>query len=344
MTAAPPDTGATSGAPETFAGKTVFITGATGFLGSHLAEALLDAGCASVRCLVRSDRKWLDGLPVEIVTGDLHDRPALERGIRDADIVFHAAALTRARTWEAFERANIAGTTRLLDTVVETNPDIDRVVLASSLAVVGRADTDVADESTALDPVSMYGRSKRLMEREARTYMDRLNLVIVRPPAVYGPRERDILSFFRAMKYGVCPVMGSGGERLSLVYVADVVHGMLRAAVAPEASGGTYFIGPAEQVAWRDVRDAVRRATGRPVVTVPIPKSLVRAVGRAVETVTRPFGIHPPLNREKAEEITGACLMCDSSLAVREIGYTPSVDLQSGIHRTIEWYRRHGWL
>lgn len=327
-----------------FTGKTVFVTGTTGFLGSHLVEALLEAGCASVRCLVRTERKWLDGLPVDVVAGDLDDRPALERGVRGADVVFHVAALTRARTWEAFERSNVVGTTRLLDTIAETNPTLDRVVLTSSLAVVGRADTKVADENTPLDPVSMYGRSKRLMEREARRYMDRLDLTIVRPPAVYGPRETDILSFFRTMKYGLCPIVGSGEDRLSLVHVHDVVRGMLLAALAPEASGGTYFVGPAEQVTWHEVRDAVRTATGRPVVTVPVPKGLVRILGSAAEAAMRPFGVYPPLNREKALEITDACLMCDSSRAMREIGYAPSVDLVSGIRDTIEWYRRHDWL
>lgn len=354
MTPARSEVNPTRGATGALAGKTAFVTGATGFLGSHLAEALLEAGCTSVRCLVRTERKWLEGLPVEIVTGDLNDRPALERGVRGADFVFHVAALTRARTWDAFERANIAGTTRLLDTLVEARPDIERVVLTSSLAVVGRADTTVANEDTPLNPVSMYGRSKRLMEREARRYMDRLNLVIVRPPAVYGPRETDILTFFRMMKYGLCPIVGSGNGgsdnggsdngRLSLVHVDDVVRGMIRAALAPEAAGGTYFIGPPDPVTWRDVRDAVRRATGRPVLTVPVANGLVRALGATAEAVARPFGIYPPLNREKAEEITEACLICDSSLAVREIGYAPSVDLESGIRETIEWYRRHRWL
>jgi len=326
------------------AGKTVFVTGGTGFLGSHLVEGLLEAGAASVRCLVRTERKWLNGLPVEIVTGDLLDRPALERGVRGADVVFHVAALTRARTWAAFERANVTGTTRLLDTIAEANPTLDRIVLTSSLAVVGRSDTAIADENTPLDPVSMYGRSKHLMEQAAQKWMNRLDLVIVRPPPVYGPRETDIYSFFRTMKYGVCPIVGSESERLSLVHVDDVVRGLLAAATAPDASGRAYFIGPSEHVAWRDVRDAVRNVTGRPVVTVPVPKGLVRSIGAVVETIARPFGAYPPLNREKAEEITDACLMCDSSRAIREIGYSPSVDLESGIHRTIEWYRRNGWL
>ncbi|NNF04260.1 MAG: NAD-dependent epimerase/dehydratase family protein, partial [Rhodothermales bacterium] len=156
-----PPGGANPASRRFLAGKTVFVTGGTGFLGGHLVEALIDAGCTSVRCLVRSDRKWLDGLPVEIVAGDLSDHPALDRGVQGADVVFHVAALTRARTWEAFERANVVGTARLLNAVAESGTGSVRVVLTSSLAVVGDTDATVADESTPLNPVSMYGRSKR---------------------------------------------------------------------------------------------------------------------------------------------------------------------------------------
>jgi len=165
MASETPDTAAA------LAGKTVFVTGGTGFLGSHLVEGLLKAGAASVRCLVRTERKWLNGLPVEIVAGDLLDRPALERGVRGADVVFHVAALTRARTWAAFERANVTGTTRLLDTIAEANPTLDRIVLTSSLAVVGRSDTAIADENTPLDPVSMELVSEDFRAQAERAFI-----------------------------------------------------------------------------------------------------------------------------------------------------------------------------
>lgn len=331
---------------------TAFVTGGTGFIGSHLVEALLARGYDEVRCLVRSSLKWLDGLAVEVVEGDLFDDEALRAGVRDVDYVFHAAGVTRARSWETFEKGNVTGTLNLLRAVREANEGVRKVLVTSSLAAVGACEGGVATEETPLAPVSNYGRSKAAMERalrrpapEGTMYAEQLPIAVVRPPAVYGPRETDIFTFFKTVSRGVCPIVGRGTDpALSLVHVRDLVRGMVDVAEAEATRGKTYFIGSEEVYTWNQVKQATTAALGRGALTLPIPSALVEPVGAIVEVAARLVGQYPPLNREKAREIVKTCKVCTVDRVKRDVGYRQRVALEAGIAETIDWYREHGWL
>jgi nucleoside-diphosphate-sugar epimerase len=324
--------------------RTAFVTGGTGFVGSHLVEALLQRGYREVRCLVRRDLKWLAPLGIVPVRGDLTDRAVLEAAVRGVDEVYHVAGVTRATEWATFEQGNIRGTLRLLEAIRAVHPGIRKVLVTSSLAAVGRAE-GVADETTPLNPISQYGRSKAQMEAALALFQADLPLVVVRPPAVYGPRETDILTFFQTVRRGICPVIGDGTQPdLSLVHVRDLVQGMIDAVASEATSGQTYFIGSEVSYAWNQVRDATAAALGRSVLTIPIPPALIEAVGAVAEVAGKLLGTYPPLNREKAAEIRHACKMCSSAKARRDFGYQPGIPLEDGIRETIAWYRAHGWL
>jgi nucleoside-diphosphate-sugar epimerase len=332
--------------------KIAFVTGGTGFVGSHLVEELLARGYDEVRCLVRSDPKWLADLDVTYVEGDLSDVEALWAALDGVTHVYHVAGITRAQDWATFERINVQGTLNLCGAVKHAAPDVERVLITSSLAAVGDADVDVATEETPLRPVSRYGRSKAQME-EALTeahempeaYAEALPITVVRPPSVYGPRDRDILDFFRAVKRHVCPVVGTGsGPALTLVHAEDLARGMADAAESDATVGETYFLGSTTQYAWTDVRDAATAALDTWAVTVPVPGVLVGAVGAVAEGLGALVGIYPPLNREKAREIRHACTMCSSQKAQRDFGYAQEVSLDDGVAATIAWYEDEGWL
>lgn len=330
--------------PVRMAQTTAFLTGGTGFIGSHLASALVARG-VRVRALVRAAPKWLADVPVEIVRGDLEDAEALREGLAGADYVYHVAGLTRATDEAAFEAGNVTATTRLLDAVREAAPDVRRVLITSSLAAVGLCSAIVATEESPLRPISRYGASKARMEAALAPYHADLPLVVVRPPAVYGPREADIFEFFKTASSGICPVVGDPNvPALSLVHVRDLVAGMIAAAEAPNTAGGLYFLGSAAHHSWAEIRDATARALGRRLITVRVPEALVLPVGSVVETFGRLFGQYPPLNREKAREIRDACKRCAIDKAARDFGYAPAVGLDEGIEETIAWYRREGWL
>lgn len=329
-----------------------FVTGGTGFVGSHLVEELQNQGYEEVRCLVRSDPKWLADMDVTRVTGDLGEATDLESALEGVTHVYHVAGLTRSRDDGEFVRSNVDGTLRLLRAVEAATPDVERVLVTSTLAVVGVSDDEIATEETPLRPVSGYGRSKALMERRmterddrGRSFLDRLPVTVIRPPAVYGPREQDILTFFRTVSRGLCPIIGgNGSDRISLVHVHDLVRGMIESAESNDTIGETYFLGSRDAYTWEEIRDATVEVLGRRVVTIRVPPKMVTLVGSAVEWVASVFGQYPPLNREKAEEIVVACKACSSEKAGSHFGYSPGISLEQGIRSTIDWYRQTGWI
>lgn len=321
-----------------------FVTGGTGFVGSHLVESLLKQG-VTVRAMVRTDPKWLKGLDVEIVKGDLFTPEALRDGLSGVDEVFHVAGLTRARTQEELDKANVEGTVNLLTAIRKVVPDLLHLQVTSSLAAVGPSGESALLEDAPLNPLSRYGISKARMEVAIREYFADLSPTIIRPPAVYGPREADIYTIIRtADKQRVFPIVGNPSRKvMSLVHVDDLVNGMIQASQTEASRGRTYFVGSQDIYSWGEIRDAVRDALGKRLLTVSVPPGLATAVGAIVESGAGLFGQYPALNREKAREGCAAWV-CSIEAAEKDFGYSQQVRLAEGMVETIAWYRENKWL
>ncbi|UCG38906.1 MAG: NAD-dependent epimerase/dehydratase family protein, partial [bacterium] len=221
--------------------RTCFVTGGTGFIGSHLVDLLLENGC-EVRCLVRNRGKlgWLLGKPVTVFEGDLGSHGVLRSGASGVDAVFHLAGLTAAASREQYRLVNAGGCGNLARASLEADEPPGVFVYVSSLAAVGPSYNDTAvEESRAPHPVTEYGRSKLEGER-VLAGMGPLPLVVVRPPAVYGPRDREILPLFRLAARGFLPIFNPAA-RISMVHVRDLVKGILASAEGGRA-GETYFL------------------------------------------------------------------------------------------------------
>ena len=322
-----------------------FVTGGTGFVGSHLVEELLGRGYR-VRALIRSDPKWLHGLDVETVRGDLGNADAL-RQLEGAALVAHVAGLTRARDQATLDRANVEGTRALLDSVREVAPGA-RVLVTSSLEAMGPNEIRdghavPAAETDPLRPVSMYGVSKARMEDAVRRDYADLGVTVVRPPAVYGPREADLYEMVKGASRGLFPVVGDAHRsRISMVYAADLVRGMADLAESDDTRGETYFVGT-PGYSWAAVRSAVEGALGRRTLKLPVPGPVIRAAGALAERVGGLVGTLPPLTADKAEAARHDWT-CDSSKARAAVGYAPRTPLGEGMAATVGWYRQHGWL
>ena len=325
-------------------GMKAFVTGGTGFIGSHLVESLLKRGYSEVRCLVRSKPKWLTGVDMVPVHATLNDQAAIIEAVSDVDYVYHLGGVTRAPTWDTLYEGNVTATVKLLEAIRTANPSIRKVLVASTLAVIGRMSGHVADESTPRQPVSQYGRSKAAMEDAVWSQSrSTLPITIIRPSSVYGPRDKDVYTFFQTVSRGVCPIL-RGDVGLSLVHAFDLVRGIIQAAESEATTGETYFLGSEEIVTWSELRQAALAALGRKTLSVHIPRMLVRPLGAGSELLGRLMNRYPPLNREKALEILYAAKACSSAKAFREFGYRQQVPLAAGVKETIAWYKSQNWL
>lgn len=321
-----------------------FITGATGFIGSHLADRLIaDNTFTEVRCLVRSRDKWLEGKSFTRINGDLNDINALSKGIKGADIVFHLAAIVKAPTQKEFTQANVHATEDIIR-IAQKN-GVKNLVILSSLAAAGPSNGIPIDESRAFKPVSMYGRSKRDMEKAIHQIVkDDDTIKIIRPPAVYGPREDQIFTYFKTFKKGLSTIVGDGiHPRLSMVYVDDLVDGILKASSKTEKGIHTYFITGPDTYDWNQIHAITSTVMGKNAFKLKIKPALVKKVGSFIENISSLIGKYPVVNKEKTNELVLEWT-CSSNKAERELDYSPKVSLQEGISRTIHWYQKHNWL
>lgn len=321
------------------------VTGGTGFIGSHLVEALL-AGGVEVCVLVRdpSQMGWIAGKDVKTFTGDCTDPESLVGITRGMDYVFHNAGVTKAASPDEYYRVNSEGTRNMLKAAAEDAPGLRKFVFISSQAAAGPSTkaTPRREEDPA-SPVTDYGRSKLAGESHAQEFKDALPVVILRPTAVYGPRDRDVYTFFKMVSRGIRTTFAE--ERLvSLCYVKDLVEGMILAAEADTASGDAFFIGYPEPYDWDYIGKTIAGAMGVKPVRLVVPVGVLSVVAVVSEAIGALTGRPALLNRQKMAEIRQRYWVADTCKAAAGLGFTARHDFSSGAELTVRWYRENGWI
>jgi nucleoside-diphosphate-sugar epimerase len=325
---------------------TVLLTGATGFLGSHVAEALLVEGWA-VRCTVRktSNLRWIESLPVERVTADVRSAAELAVALEGVDVVVHSAGLTRAKSDADYFAVNAEGTQGLALGAVDAG--VRRFVLVSSLAARG-PDRRASDRGPPGDrPTSAYGESKLAGERRLFQVLSEqtgaTQGVILRPGGIYGPRDEDSLNLFKVAKTGMLPVPTSKG-RLQPVYVKDVADAVIRAVARPEVDLKPIPIVGPEIVSWADMGEALGNAVGKPVRLVKIPNAIWQVGGTVAEAAARLVRMPPQFDRRTADDLSRLDWTADPREAEASLGWRATTRLREAMEETGRWYREHGWL
>jgi nucleoside-diphosphate-sugar epimerase len=318
------------------------VTGATGFVGSHLAEALRRRG-DEVTALARSAAKAaaLAPLGVRVVPGDLHDRAALQKAVEGQDVVYHVAGVVAARSEADFLVANRDGTRNLVEAVERAGAG--RVVFVSSMAAAGptiRGRPLRGDELPR--PVTAYGRSKLAAEQVLTA--SPLAWSIVRPPMVYGPRDQEVLKVFRLARLGLAPVLGDGTQELSAVHGADLAEALIAVGTTRVAIGRTYYACHPEVFTGADMARAVGRAMGRTPAVIRVPASIGRGVLVLTEAAARLTGQTTILTADKANEFFQPAWTGDPAPLTQDTGWRAARDLRTGLEETYQWYRTAGWL
>lgn len=325
--------------------ETLLVTGATGFVGSHVLEAYQRMGLR-LRALVRKsdDARRLSALGVQCIVGSLEDAAALRGAMKGAEAVLHLAAATKARSMDEYQRANVAGTQSVVEAMLAESGGPRRLIYLSSLAAVGPSveGRPVTREDMAR-PLTAYGRTKLAGEKVCEAVSELIEVAILRAPAVYGPRDRDVYEFFRLANYGVVVLPNGPTRRLHMIHATDLARALLLAATADRVSG-VYHVAEARSYEWEEMGRMVAEAVGKRGRIIHLPGGLIAAAASVSEGVAGLLGKSTIFNRDKARELLAPGWLCETELARRDFGFEAQIALADGLHQTAEWYRENGWL
>lgn len=321
-----------------------FVTGGTGFIGSHLIDHLLNQKNAKIYALVRdpNNLKWLKGIDIHFLKGDLLSIPSLPD---DIDYVFHVAGSTKTIKSGDYYTVNQRGTASLFQSLCSQNIFPKRVLFLSSLAVSGPSTNgEPVKEHSPPRPISPYGLSKHQAECEALKFKKKFPIVILRAGAVFGPRDRDFVSYFRLIKRGVLPSLFGKQRMISLCYVKDLVSAFDLCTQKDLQSGEIFHIADPRPYTWDELGLAAGHAFGKSLRRLKIPLSAVFVATLFSDFKSKITKTPSALNRHKFNEMKQKAWIADTTKAQVKLSFQPEFSLQRGVNETIDWYIERGWL
>jgi nucleoside-diphosphate-sugar epimerase len=324
----------------------VLVTGGSGFLGSHVCEQLAAQG-HHVRALVRktSNRKFLESLPnIEFAEGSVEERGGVEAAVEGVDAIVHSAGLVKARGPEEFRRVNVTGTENVMAAAKRHAASIKRFVFVSSQTVAGPATAErPATPAMAPAPVTHYARSKLEAEQVVLAAKDKLPVTILRPAAIYGPRDSEIFLFFQSVDRRVLPTIGD--PVLSMVYGADCADACIKAILTEVPSGSVYYVDDGHAYGMRELLEGIEEALGKKTwIRFKLPMPIVYAAALSSELYGKITRKAVMLTLDKLNEIRQPGWVCSSEDTRAALGWAPKTSIREGTRMTAQWYRENGWL
>ena len=326
----------------------VLVTGGSGFLGSHVAEQLKARG-HEVVCLVRktSNTKVLRALDVELAEGAIDAAESLPAAVEGADAVVHCAGVVKARSYDDFERVHAAGTRNLAEAAKRHAPKLKRFVQVSTAGVMGVGQAGQKHlEHHEPAPATPYSKSKLAGERVIRELAAELPVTVIRPPAIYGPRDTEIFAFFQMVKWTRMAIRFAGAMKtMSLVYAEDAADACIRAIDADVPSGSAYFVEDGETYSFEEMGHAIAAGFGTKLLATPaVPEAVVRTAAFGAELFGKVTGKVMIFTRDKLPELLMEHFAVDGSAARRDLGWEPKTPFPEGARKTAAWYVENGWL
>lgn len=320
----------------------VLITGATGFIGSHLVEELLSLNW-DVVCLVRkkSRTSYLERFPVTLKQIDVNDVSALERAVYDREYIFHSAARIRSAPKEVYDRANVQFTHNLCRACLYAKPPIKRLVYVSSIAAAGPSPKGkILDESNPPEPTSEYGRSKLRGEDAVREIWNQIPCTIIRPPNVYGPRQQETEMLIKLLQKRILPVLKSYAKNTTLIYVRDLVNGMIQAALSDAATHNIYYLTDQNVYSWREILIQMKEQVLGKKIYFPLHENLIYAAAFVTDMLKKTKLLNVYFGRKIWNAMVNTKWLFSSKKACQDFGFNPSYSLDKGLKETYAYYRQ----
>lgn len=328
----------------------ILLTGGSGFIGSQLARVATRGGHeVTVTSAINNDVErrrceQLHSAGISVVEVALDDDAGLDRALPGHDVVIHlAAAQHEAERGESyFRKVNVEGTRHLLDAAIRAR--VGRFVYGSTIGVYGSADKrGTLDEQSPLTPDNLYGRTKAEAEALVRTYGNRIPIAIARISETYGPGDMRLLKLFRGIARGRFVTIGNGRNEHQLIYVDELVRGLLEVAKHPAAVGETFVLAGSESLTTDQMVQAVAEAVDRKRKVMHVPLWPFDLAAIFFETTMKPLGLRPPLHRRRLDFFRKS-FRFSTLKADRLLGFRSAVRFQEGARRTAAWYREQGLL
>jgi nucleoside-diphosphate-sugar epimerase len=330
--------------------KKILITGASGFVGSHLVEVAKSMGF-HVHAAVRASSKIHDIEPyVDLfVYPDFEDPSALKILFEKEqyDYIIHAAALTKAKSEQQMCAVNVGYTENILSAAFSLENPPTRVVFVSSLAALGPIayqSEKLLDENSPYHPLTVYGRSKQTAETMIRNKFSDKPISIFRPTAVYGPRERDIFIVFDTMLKGLDPYIGRKPQKLSFIYVRDLVVLLLRSCILEQDGLQFYNVTDGQVYSRYRMSEIFNEVFGKKMLRVHVPYRVVKVVADMAAFLYKRSPKTPVIYPERLNELTAENWGCDISKIKKVLAFEPQYDLDKGLKETLLWYKKNNWL
>jgi len=325
----------------------VFLTGASGFVGSHVLDSL-HAGHHEVSILLQrtSNTRFVSRrLPeVTVHCGSLEDLQVLKAAMSGMEAVIHCAGKTKALHSSEFYQVNQAGTLNMVRAANACRESLRHLIYISSQAVSGPGVLSrPAQETDDPHPVSIYGKSKLLGETEIRRNC-RVPWTILRPAAVYGPRDTEFLPVFQKVKQRVMPLLSGSKRALNMVYGPDVAAAVLCSLMHERGAGGTYHVAAEPPCTDAEFMQEIASQLRCRPLRLPIPRSALYLACVIQEILSRMTGRPNILSRQKLPELLAPGWVCTTDRIRNDLGFTASTSLREGITQTLDWYRMEGWV
>ncbi|MFH1422092.1 MAG: NAD-dependent epimerase/dehydratase family protein [Planctomycetota bacterium] len=322
----------------------ILVTGGTGFIGSHIVDRLISEK-HQVRCLIRNNKsqRWLAGKPVEFATGDILDSKTLFRAVRGVDTVIHAAGIVKAKDYSEFKKINIEGTLNTAKVCIAEKTKRFIFISSQAAAGPGKNETPLTEDSLCR-PVSLYGKSKLEAERKLLSLRNKLDITIIRPCSVYGPRDSMILSLFQLIKkYRLNVTFGKKDTVASLIHVRDLADAVTLT-LSPVAINKTYFVVSEKPYSMKTFLTLIEKITSVKTITLRVPYFFLCLTACLCEIFSTLTGSDALLSLGRLPEYRENYWVSSGQKIFRELGFKPKTELEEGIAETVNWYKKYEWL